>query len=48
MGKSGWFSILVLIPFVGLWPLLTKGENKENKYGQSPKPELDKEGIIGF
>ena len=41
VGKSGWFYLVVLIPFVGaIWLLVllcTEGGPDENKYGPSPK-----------
>lgn len=40
-GKSGWLYLLIFIPFIGqiliLIFLLTKGDVKENKYGNVPE-----------
>ncbi|MDQ1831867.1 DUF805 domain-containing protein [Massilia scottii] len=42
LGRSGWWSLLGLIPFVnlvaGLWPLLEAGNPGENAYGLPPPP----------
>lgn len=47
IGWSGWFSILVFVPYVsGLVDLailvmaLIPGQNKDNKYGSRPKPKF--------
>jgi len=45
-GKSGWFSLLFLMPFVNLWPFVElgflDGTPGSNRYGASPKgPTVD-------
>jgi len=41
VGKSGWFYLIILIPFVGaIWMLVllvSNGDVGENKYGADPK-----------
>ena len=41
VGKSGWFYLIVLIPFIGLiWLLIlycTDGQKEDNKWGPNPK-----------
>lgn len=40
MDKSGWFSLLFIIPlvniFVGLWMLFSSGQKTENRFGRPP------------
>ncbi|MCE3604758.1 DUF805 domain-containing protein [Massilia sp. P8910] len=42
LGRSGWWCVLGLVPFVnlvvGLWPLLEAGNPGENAYGLPPPP----------
>ena len=41
VGKSGWFYLIILIPFIGfIWILIlfcTEGQKEENKWGPDPK-----------
>ena len=41
VGKSGWFYLIVLIPFIGvIWLLIlycTEGQKENNKWGPDPK-----------
>ena len=41
VGKSGWFYLIVLIPFIGvIWLLIlycTEGQKEDNKWGSDPK-----------
>lgn len=41
LGKSGWWFLIILIPFIGgIWLLIllaTKGQTGENQYGLNPK-----------
>ena len=41
VGKSGWFYLIILIPFIGaIWMLVllvSNGNAGENKYGADPK-----------
>jgi len=41
VGKSGWFYLIVLIPFIGvIWLLVlycTEGQKEDNKWGPDPK-----------
>ena len=41
VGKTGWFYLIILIPFVGaIWMLVllvSNGDVGENKYGADPK-----------
>ena len=41
VGKSGWFYLIILIPFIGIiWLLIlycTEGQNQDNKWGPDPK-----------
>ena len=41
VGKSGWFYLLILIPFIGwLWLLILyciEGQKQDNKWGPDPK-----------
>lgn len=43
VGKSGWFFLIVLIPFIGaIWLLILffrDGEQGENKWGPNPKED---------
>lgn len=43
VGKSGWFTFIILIPLVGIiWLLVldcTEGTQSENEYGPDPKAE---------
>ena len=43
VGKSGWFALIILLPFVGaIWLfvlLLTEGEATANKWGPNPKAQ---------
>ncbi len=36
LGRSGWFVLIMLIPFAGLYLLFKAGETGLNKYGSSP------------
>jgi len=51
MGKSGWISLLGLIPFisliVGIALLFNEGASGENKYGPIPNQKLSLKAIIG-
>jgi uncharacterized membrane protein YhaH (DUF805 family) len=38
VGKSGWFFLLLYVPFINIWPLvlfLTKGNPGDNRYGNN-------------
>ena len=41
IGKSGWFSLIILVPIIGIiWLLIllsTEGLDEDNKYGSNPK-----------
>ena len=41
VGKSGWFYLIFLIPFIGvIWLLIlycTEGQKEDNKWGPDPK-----------
>ncbi len=49
VGKSGWFYLIIFIPFIGaVWLLalfITEGNAETNKYGPNPKPNEDMEYI---
>lgn len=38
-GRSGWFSLLLLVPIISIWPLVElgflKGDEEENDFGDS-------------
>ena len=38
MGQSGWMSLLMLVPLVGLWFLFAPGTPTSNQYGPRPVP----------
>jgi uncharacterized membrane protein YhaH (DUF805 family) len=40
LGHSGWFALIALIPFVGLYLIFKKGSPDANKYGPAPNPFL--------
>jgi uncharacterized membrane protein YhaH (DUF805 family) len=44
-GKSGWWILYPLIPFIGIAALvqmaLVDGEKNTNRYGPNPRPEID-------
>lgn len=50
LGKSGLFSLLLIIPVVNtilfLYLVLFRGENKENHYGEPPIPKLSLRQIL--
>jgi len=50
VGKSGWFFLIILIPFIGaVWLLVllcTDGQLQTNKWGPNPKGDFD--AFTGF
>ena len=48
MGKSGWFTLLTLIPFVVIWPLVAKGDEGANAYGNPPPPNTTLNKVCGW
>jgi uncharacterized membrane protein YhaH (DUF805 family) len=36
LGRSGWFALITLIPFVGWYLVFKQGDPLENKYGPPP------------
>lgn len=51
VGKSGWFTLIILIPIIGaIWLLIlacTEGDHGTNAYGPDPKNEFDEINEIG-
>jgi len=51
VGKSGWFFLIALIPFIGgIWLLVlfcTDGDSEPNKWGDNPKTGGDEINEIG-
>jgi len=51
VGKSGWFFLIALVPFVGsIWLLVlfcSEGESGTNKYGTDPKNDFEEINEIG-
>ena len=50
LGWSGWWSLLVLVPFVnivvGLVLLFKRGEEVQNRYGPAPSTAMDLAGTL--
>jgi uncharacterized membrane protein YhaH (DUF805 family) len=41
LGRSGWFALICLIPFAGWYLVFKPGNPGANKYGPSPKGDVD-------
>lgn len=48
MGKSGWFSLLTIIPLVIIWPMAAKGDEGVNDYGNPPPPNTTLNKVCGW
>lgn len=42
LGRSGWFVLICLIPFAGLYLIFKQGDPGTNKYGSSPVAALER------
>ena len=52
LGRSGWLSLLYIVPFVNLIAalilLFLKGQPQDNIYGKVPEPKIDIKNLLGL